>query len=157
MEIIITWGKGEGNTLLSAFDSALIDAGIGNFNLIPLSSVIPPKSSIRLKKKPFKENFKYGHRAYLVIAQNCSEKKQESIYAGLGWFLDKEQKGIFVEHSSHSKKEIQNLINNSLKDTALFRKQKNVKFNQKIIGMRVKDKPACVLVGAIYLLEEWKT
>ncbi len=46
MRIDIVWGGSEGKTLLSAFDRALLNAGIHNFNLIPLSSVIPPQSVI---------------------------------------------------------------------------------------------------------------
>ena len=39
---------GTGRTLLAAFDDALLAAGVANFNLITLSSVIPPGSSIRV-------------------------------------------------------------------------------------------------------------
>ncbi len=46
MRIDIVWGESEGKTLLSAFDRALLNAGIHNFNLIPLNSVIPPQSVI---------------------------------------------------------------------------------------------------------------
>jgi len=45
MRIDIVWGESEGKTLLSAFDRALLNAGIHNFNLISLNSVIPPNQS----------------------------------------------------------------------------------------------------------------
>ena len=35
-------GRGEGRTPLNAFDAALIDAGIGNLNLVRVSSILPP-------------------------------------------------------------------------------------------------------------------
>ncbi len=35
-------GKGEGSTPLNAFDAALYDAGIGNLNLVRVSSILPP-------------------------------------------------------------------------------------------------------------------
>lgn len=35
-------GVGEGKTKLTAFDKALLSAGIGNINLIKLSSILPP-------------------------------------------------------------------------------------------------------------------
>ncbi|HHV52390.1 MAG: arginine decarboxylase, pyruvoyl-dependent [Synergistales bacterium] len=35
-------GKGEGKKKLTAFDVALLDAGIGNMNLLRVSSVLPP-------------------------------------------------------------------------------------------------------------------
>lgn len=35
-------GSGEGVTPLNAFDGALLDAGIGNLNLVRVSSILPP-------------------------------------------------------------------------------------------------------------------
>lgn len=37
-------GIGNGNTELNAFDSALYNAGVGNYNLIKVSSILPPAS-----------------------------------------------------------------------------------------------------------------
>ena len=42
MKIRLSSGRGEGPTPLAAFDAALLDAGVSNYNLLPLSSVIPP-------------------------------------------------------------------------------------------------------------------
>lgn len=38
----LTAGSGEGDTPLTAFDAALLDAGLGNYNLVKLSSIMPP-------------------------------------------------------------------------------------------------------------------
>ncbi len=38
----LTAGKGEASTGLNAFDAALLDAGIGDTNLIKMSSILPP-------------------------------------------------------------------------------------------------------------------
>ncbi len=35
-------GRGDGETQLTAFDAALLDAGLGNYNLVKMSSVMPP-------------------------------------------------------------------------------------------------------------------
>ena len=37
-------GRGEGGTPLNAFDAALIEAGIGNLNLLRVSSILPPSA-----------------------------------------------------------------------------------------------------------------
>ena len=37
-------GNGEGGTPLNAFDAALIEAGIGNLNLLRVSSILPPSA-----------------------------------------------------------------------------------------------------------------
>jgi len=39
-------GVSEGKTRLTAFDKALLAAGIGNINLIKLSSILPPNVSL---------------------------------------------------------------------------------------------------------------
>ncbi|MBU0692971.1 arginine decarboxylase, pyruvoyl-dependent [bacterium] len=39
-------GHSEGETLLNAFDNALLNAGIGNTNLIRLSSILPPAAAL---------------------------------------------------------------------------------------------------------------
>lgn len=46
MKVSITSGKSEGPTRLNAFDNALIDAGIGDVNLIKVSSIIPANAQI---------------------------------------------------------------------------------------------------------------
>jgi arginine decarboxylase len=35
-------GSGEGDTTLTAFDKALLSAGVGNLNLLRVSSILPP-------------------------------------------------------------------------------------------------------------------
>jgi arginine decarboxylase len=38
----LTRGKGEASTELNAFDAALLDAGVGDLNLLKMSSILPP-------------------------------------------------------------------------------------------------------------------
>ena len=42
----VTAGTAEGGTTLNAFDNALLVAGIGNVNLIKVSSIVPPDVDI---------------------------------------------------------------------------------------------------------------
>ena len=42
----VTAGTAEGGTPLNAFDNALLAAGIGNVNLIKVSSIVPPEVDI---------------------------------------------------------------------------------------------------------------
>ncbi len=41
MKVSITSGRAEGPTKLNAFDNALLDAKIGDVNLIKVSSILP--------------------------------------------------------------------------------------------------------------------
>ncbi len=45
-KLYICSGIGRGSTLLNAFDNALISAGVGNYNLLKVSSIIPPNVEI---------------------------------------------------------------------------------------------------------------
>ena len=46
MKLYLATAVGRGGTELAAFDAALVGAGVANFNLIRLSSVIPPNGEI---------------------------------------------------------------------------------------------------------------
>jgi len=72
MEINIVWGKSEGKTLISSFDKALIEAGIHNFNLIPLSSVIPQGATVR-DVGTYKFFHNIGDILYVVISSFSRE------------------------------------------------------------------------------------
>ncbi len=41
----LTSGKGDASTHLNAFDAALLDAGVGDTNLIKMSSILPPAAT----------------------------------------------------------------------------------------------------------------
>jgi arginine decarboxylase len=95
VKIDIVWGKSEGKTLLSAFDKALNKAGIHNFNLIPLSSVIPKNSIVEEVGKAYLSK-EIGDILYVVSASFSSRKPNAVISAGLGW-VQAEQGGLFIE------------------------------------------------------------
>lgn len=157
MNITVTWGVGTGSTKLSSFDKALWDAGVANYNLLCLSSIIPPGSKITIKKANF-QNIKkdFGKRLYVVMSSNIISKKGESAFAGVGWCLSKkEQKGLFVEHKGRSRKEVLDLIKNSLSDMTKYRKEKYGKINYKITGIKCQGKPVTALVCAVYMAEGW--
>ena len=80
MRIDIVWGESEGKTLLSAFDRALLNAGIHNFNLIPLSSVIPPQSVIH-ETGTYTSSDRVGEILYVVISSLSSHKSNALISA----------------------------------------------------------------------------
>lgn len=164
LEIKVVCGVGTGKTTLSAFDSALKDAGVYNYNLIALSSIIPPNCTVsktRRYETPLEE---YGHKLYVIKAEIRSDEAGKYIAAGLGWYQLEGGRGIFVEHEIKGEtriaveSEIALRIKNSLKDLAKFR---NIKFDESKIHSAVsiahiKDKPTCALVLAVYQSEGWE-
>lgn len=157
MKIYVTDGTGEGPTLMAAFDKALVDAGIPNFNLIYLSSIVPPGSKVEIKKKPEIPNSKWGDRLYVVIAQQKTSRRHHEAWAGIGWAQDpKTKQGVFTEHEGHTKAEVRNDIINTLEALEKNRGAKFGKINMHIVGKKCVDMPVCALVIAVFQSSSWK-
>lgn len=164
MEIKIIKGIGRGKTLLSAFDAALNNLGVCNYNLITLSSIIPPDSEISVIEKYETPEEEFGYKLYVVKAEMKSESKGRGIASGIGWYPLEGGKGLFVEHETEAESEqdaantIENDIKNSLSDLCLVRSipfdKKQVKFV--ISSATVDNQPTCSLVLAVYKSESWK-
>lgn len=165
MEIKIVCGIGSGKTTLSAFDSALKDAGVYNYNLITLSSIIPPKSKIskiRRFKTPVEE---YGYKLYVVKAEIRSHEVGKFLAAGVGWYqFGTDGRGVFVEHEIIGEtkvaveSEITLRIKNSLKDLC---ENRNVKFEEKKVKSaksitQIINHPTSALALAVFQSEGWE-
>ena len=72
-------GRGEGKKKLTAFDSALLDAKVGNMNLLRVSSVLPPHCL-------FRESLTMPYGSLLPIAYGSltSDVPGETISASIG-------------------------------------------------------------------------
>jgi len=121
MDIKITYGTGERSTKISAFDKALYDAGIGNYNLIRLSSVIPEEAKVIIEKINW--NYKeHGYKLFVVLSECLETIRGKYAYAGLGWITQSNHvgKGFFVEHSSSSEEKVKNIINDGFDSMTPF-------------------------------------
>src|SRR5438128_2149602 len=115
MKIRITEGVGTGPTELSAFDHALVRAGVANYNIIYLSSVLPPNSEIEFSTKAKEPEGEWGDRLYVVMAQKRTSQRNQEAWAGIGWMQDLvTKKGLLVEHEGHSETEVKADIEHSL-------------------------------------------
>jgi len=163
MNIFIVSAIGQGKTKLSAFDSALTNAGIHNYNLLKLSSIIPPRCGISVVRK-YKNNVEeFGHKLYVVQAEIRSDKKGIVLSAGIGWYQLEDGRGFFVEHEGSNTSErkaekyIQSQIYYSLQCLCLNRKLSFNKENvhHEIVVARVENVPTSVMVSAVYQSEGW--
>src|SRR5262245_36782131 len=97
LRIAIGVGVGEGPTPLAAFDAALVDAGVANYNLIGLSSVIPPAATL-VRERHVAPAADYGRRLYVVMSQMREGRPGHVAHAGIGWIQDPASgRGLFVE------------------------------------------------------------
>ena len=157
MKIQISKGICVGPTELSAFDQALVHAGIANFNLIYLSSVLPPGSRIHIEEQPKRPAGTWGDRLYVVMAQKRISQRNQEAWAGIGWMQDpKTKQGLLVEHEGHSEEEIKADIHHSLVALARNRGMEFGTPHMLIAGTRCIDLPTCALVVAVFESAGWK-
>jgi arginine decarboxylase len=91
----LTEGHAEGETKLNAFDNALIGAGIGQWNLVKLTSVAPPGAQLTNDPVPIEA----GSVVPAVLASAISDRPGERITACLGIGLSPSSHGMIMEHS----------------------------------------------------------
>jgi len=96
---------------LNAYDRALLDAGIGNYNLVPVSSIIPPGAEeIEPVELP------PGSIVFVVMAK--AEGEGETISAGVAWYNSREEEcGFVVEaHGNTDVEEIGRKLKSMIED-----------------------------------------
>lgn len=159
MEINVTTGIGSGPTTLAAFDAALNDAGVANYNIITLSSVIPPNSEIKVHDRQIAQlPGEWGDRLYVVMAEKRDDTPNAEVWAGIGWVQDeKTKKGLFVEHHGSSEDSVRRDIKQSLEALMATRNVDFGPIHMKVAGSVCKHLPVCALVIAVYEPSSWQT
>ena len=153
LPISIRTASGSGQTLLSAFDDALWRAGVANYNLIRLSSVIPRQSRITFTNDPVVGE--HGDKLYCVYASALAERPGQTAWAGIGWTRDEDGRGLFVEHSAASEESLDELIQLSLEDMIKRRGGGYGEIHSRTVSAHHEDQPACALAVATYQVRGW--
>lgn len=165
MKIYIAGSLGHGSTPLSAFDDALANIGALNYNLIPLSSIIPPNSTIIPVPSISSGSLggQFGDRLYVVKAEQCGSKKGEAVGAAIGWYLFDDNRGLFFEQETTAMDEhivqdvLRRNVTESLRELCLRR---HIPFSEERVGMKVAtgivgETPACAMVIATFAVAPW--
>ncbi len=97
MKVTITSGRAEGPTKLNAFDNALLDAGIGDVNLIKVSSILPSNTEVVPVPK-----FIPGDMINCVLAYTSSNVKGDLISAVVAVAIS-DKFGCVVENTGINK------------------------------------------------------
>lgn len=155
--IEVASGVGSGPTKLAAFDAALQSAGVGNFNLITLSSVIPPGTTVTpIDEALSNPDAEWGDRLYVVMAEMRVDQPGQQAWAGVGWTQEQESgKGLFVEHEGHSEAEVRHDLEATLTSIAGSRDEVFGAREYAVQGTVCRDEPACALVVAVYGSAPW--
>ncbi|MGC8497069.1 MAG: pyruvoyl-dependent arginine decarboxylase [Thermoplasmata archaeon] len=105
-KVFFTKGIGRHKSKLGSFERALRDAEIAQFNLVEVSSIIPPNAEI-ISKEEGLSVLKPGQIMFLVLAQNSSDELNRLISAAVGLAIPKDRKmyGYLSEHHSFGETE----------------------------------------------------
>ena len=157
MKIHVTWGTGEGDTKIAAFDYALWDAGVANYNLIKLSSIIPDGSDVVVENVDMNSK-EHGHKLYVVVAESYEAEPGKKAVAGLGWVSANHTKGkgIFVEHGARSVEELTEYIEKTINSMTSYRPEEHGDIKMKTAEKECRGKIACAVVIAVYKSEGWE-
>lgn len=176
--IDIRTATGVGPTSLAAFDAALVEARVANFNLIRLSSVIPPNSEVaaveptphvidltdgaagiaaeRALSVTRHPSSRWGNRLYAVWAYQSAERLGEEAWAGIAWVQHPEDgRGLFVEHEGPSESQVREELDASLSSISVARGLDEFEFHSAVTGTRCEGQPVAALVIAPFKHEPW--
>lgn len=155
--IQVARGVGDGPTKIAAFDAALRHAGVANFNLIVLSSVIPPRTVVEhVAGHDVCFEGEWGDRLYVVMAETRVSEPGKEGWAGVGWVQEKgSSKGLFVECEAPTEDQLRADLEHSLKSMAAARPDSFGSPEYVMQGVKCRDRPVCALVVAVYESAPW--
>lgn len=111
-------GIGAGEYAISSFDSALLDAGVGNYNLVRVSSILPPdcQKSQTISSSPGSVLF----TAYAAL----TTKDVAKIASAVAVAIPKEpiECGVIMEYSDNTDKDTAIRIVEHLAEDAMYRR-----------------------------------
>ena len=159
MYIHIAHGAQVGDTQIAAFDAALWQAGVANYNLLRLSSVVPPGSEIVVHGTGIPHGTlsgTWGDRLYVVMAEARTSSPGQTVWAGIGWVQERTSgRGLFVEHEGDDEGQVRVEITRSLSALMATRQVDFGPVHMDVAGASCVDRPVCALTVAVYQSEPW--
>ncbi len=146
MKIAIVSGKDEGPTRINAFDNALTDAGIGDVNLIKVSSMLSENTEI----VPL-PHLKAGSMINCVLSTITSSNKGEKITAMTAVAIGNEL-GCVVEKTGIDEN-IEKMKKEAIFMVKYMMNKRNVKINEIVVeqSTHVVEEIGSVVSSVIYL------
>ena len=149
MKIAIVSGQDEGPTKLNAFDNALTDAGIGDVNLIKVSSMLAKNTEINELPK-----LKAGAMVNCVLSEITSDNPGDEITAVIAVAIG-EELGCVVETTGINENP-EDLTNEAHKMVEYMMEKRGVKTKDLIIekSTATVEEIASVVASVVYLNDE---
>ncbi|MBD3347602.1 MAG: arginine decarboxylase, pyruvoyl-dependent [Candidatus Eisenbacteria bacterium] len=105
-EVFLTKGVGRHKERLSSFEMALRGAGLATFNLVRVSSILPPGARM-LSRRAGLANLSPGQIVFTVMSDNATNEPHRLIAASIGIARprDSSRYGYLSEHHSFGQRE----------------------------------------------------
>jgi len=157
LTIRVSTGTGTGRTTLAAFDAALTAAGVGDYNLVRLSSVVPPGSQVLEVDGGGQLVGEHGDALYCVYAEAHAQLPGHEAWAGVAWSLrdDGSGAGLFVEHEGPSHEQVATDLIHSLEDLSATRGGIYHPAGRRVAGITCETLPVCAVVVATFRRAGW--
>ena len=150
MNIILSAGSGTGPTVRAAYDAALISTGVTHYNMICVTSVIPPRSRI-YRDKYLTPTDDYGKRLYVVTSQMSQERPGQWAHAALGWVQEERTgRGLFIELQGHDLSRLQSDLRATAAAMQGWRQIPYGPVQSEIVSIPCRQQPVCALVIAVF-------
>lgn len=100
-KVFLTKGVGRHKEKLASFEEALRDAKIANFNIVPVSSIMPPHCKLVPAAEGLKK-LRSGQILHAVLARNTTNEHHRLVCASIGMAIPRERAlhGYISEHHS---------------------------------------------------------
>lgn len=148
--------SGSGATSLAAFHAALVAVDLEGYNLVRLSSAIPPGTGVDTTGEAAVPTGHWGDRLYCVYAERRATRVGEQAWAGLGWVQRVDGfGGFFVEHEGTSEDRVAAALEASLADMVARHAGQFAEPDWVVQGTTCTDAPVCSLVIAPYECAPW--
>jgi arginine decarboxylase len=145
-----------GRTALSAFHNALCATNLDGYNVVRLSSVIPPGTTVDASGRLPVPAGSHGERMYCVYAERRETTAGEQAWAGMGWVQRRDGAGgFFVEHDGRDKGTVEEAIQASLVDMVTGAEHLYAPPEWVLQGTVCTGEPVCALVIAPYESVLW--
>jgi arginine decarboxylase len=106
-KLFLTKGVGKHKEKLTSFEAALRNAGIAPFNIVRVSSILPPDARILSRSKGIKQ-LSPGEIVHAVMAESSANEPHRLIAASIGVAVprDRSQYGYLSEYYSYGETEL---------------------------------------------------
>jgi len=107
-EMFLTCGVGYHTEKLASLEEALRDAGIERFNLVKVSSILPPHCKVVSRKRGLAK-LQSGQIVYCVLSENrtCENRRLIASSIGVAIPANRNAYGYLAEHTSFGRTEAQ--------------------------------------------------